>query len=83
MLYDIVEVKYIRGYVLHIRFENGTQGEVDISKTVPFQGIFSKLQDKDYFKTVFVDEELGTIVWDNGADLSPDSLYTILSADAA
>ena len=28
-----------------------------------------------YFKTVHVNHELDTIVWDNGADLSPEFLY--------
>jgi hypothetical protein len=35
------------------------------------------LKDKDYFKTVKVDNDMDTIVWDNGADLSPDFLYKI------
>ena len=34
MLYDIVEIKVIKDYVLRLSFENGVQGEVDISKVV-------------------------------------------------
>ncbi|MGB0738355.1 MAG: DUF2442 domain-containing protein, partial [Ilumatobacteraceae bacterium] len=29
----------------------------------------------DYFAQVSVDEELGTVVWPNGADLAPDVLH--------
>ncbi|NGX48615.1 MAG: hypothetical protein K940chlam5_00203 [Candidatus Anoxychlamydiales bacterium] len=78
MLFDVVEVKVIENYKLFLRFENDVQGEVDITKIVPFKGIFSKLKDKEYFATVYVNKELGTIVWDNGADLSPSYLYSIV-----
>ena len=83
MLYDIVEVKVIRNYVLFLRFENDVQGEVDISKLVPFEGVFAKLKSQKYFATVTVNKELGTIVWDNGADLSPCLLYSILTDKVA
>lgn len=83
MLYDVVEVKVIKDYTLYLRFENGVQGEVDISKIIPFKGIFSKLEDKEYFATVYVNNELGTIVWDNGADISPSCLYSAISHKVA
>ncbi len=79
MLYDIVEVKVVKNYILYIRFENGLSGEVDISKIILFEGIFSKLKEPSYFGTVRVDKDLGTIVWENGADLAPDYLYSIIS----
>ncbi len=83
MLYDVTEVKVIKNYILYLRFENGVEGEVDISKIIPFKGIFSKLQDKEYFSTVYVNKDLGTIVWDNGADLSPSCLYSAISIKVA
>ena len=79
MLYDIVEVKVVKNYILYVRFEDGTSGEIDISKIVPFEGVFSKLKDPSYFKTVRVDKDLGTIVWESGADIAPDYLYSIIS----
>ena len=83
MLYDVVEVKVIKNYTLYLRFENGVQGEIDISKIIPFKGIFPKLQNEEYFATVYVNKDLGTIVWDNGADLSPSYLYSIISSEVA
>jgi hypothetical protein len=79
MLCDIVEVKVVKSYILYIRFEDGLSGEVDIAKIIPFEGVFSKLKDLSYFATVRVDKDLGTIVWDSGADLAPDYLYSIIS----
>ncbi len=83
MLYDIIEVKVVKDYVIRLRFENGVEGEIDVSTLVPFQGIFAQLEDTDYFATVQVNSNLGTIVWDNGADLSPEYLYAIISNEAA
>ena len=82
MLYDVIGVKVVKNYILYLRFEDGAEVEVDISKIVPFKGIFSKLQDKEYFSTVYVNKDLGTIVWDNGADLSPSCLYSAIEAVA-
>lgn len=83
MLYDIVEVKVTEKYRLHLRFENGVEGEIDISEHVPFKGIFAKLKNPAYFSTVAINKELGTIVWENGADISPEYLYSVLSSKAA
>lgn len=82
MLCDVTEVKIVKDYVLFLRFENGVEGKIDISTIIPFEGIFSKLKDPGYFATVYVNKELGTIVWDNGADISPEYLYSIISKAA-
>jgi len=83
MLYDIVEVRVIENYRIYLRFENDMQGEINISEIIPFKGVFSKLNDVDYFATVHINKDLGTIVWDNGADLSPSYLYSIISHEVA
>jgi hypothetical protein len=61
-----------------LRFEDGTSGEIDISEIVPFKGIFEKLADQKYFLTVKVNPDIGTICWENGADISPCTLYKVL-----
>ena len=80
MLCDIAEVKVVKSCILYIRFEDGLSGDIDISKIVPFEGVFSKLKDPFYFATVRVDKDLGTIIWESGADIAPDYLYSILSS---
>jgi len=79
MLKDIVAVKPLAGYQLWLRFEDGMEGVVDISQIIAFSGIFSPLQDIAYFAQVQIHPELGTIVWENGADLDPDVLYSLVT----
>ena len=79
MLKDIVSVQVLEGHRLHIRFEDGVEGVVDVARAVPFTGVFEALRDRRFFESVRVLPEHGTICWPNGADLDPDVLYSIVS----
>lgn len=76
MLKDIVEVRPLEGYRLHLRFDDGVEGDVDLQKFITFDGVFAPLKDHAYFAQVRVEPEFGTIVWPNGADLDPLVLYS-------
>ncbi len=75
MLKDIVAAKPLGDFRLHLRFEDGVEGVVDLAPHLSFRGVFGPLRDPDYFAQVSVDPELGTVAWPNGADLDPDVLY--------
>jgi hypothetical protein len=79
MLKDIVAVKPLGEYRLYLRFEDGTEGIVDLAARLAFRGVFEPLRDPACFALVRVDNELGTIAWPNGADLDPDVLYSQLT----
>jgi hypothetical protein len=79
MLKDIVAVKPLADYQLWLRFEDGAEGVVDVSQLIQFSGIFAPLQDLATFAQVQIHAELGTIIWQNGADLDPDVLYSIVT----
>ena len=79
MLKDVVAVEPLEQYQLYLRFEDGVEGVVDLDKLVSFSGVFAPLQDLDYFATVVVNSEIGTIAWSCGADLDPDVLYAIVA----
>jgi hypothetical protein len=81
MLQDIVEVRPRDGYRLWLRFEDGIEGEVDITKLVQFTGVFAPLRDREKFLEVRVDRELGTVCWPNGVDLDPDVLYSQITGE--
>jgi hypothetical protein len=79
MLKDIISVQVRHPHQLHLRFEDGVEGLVDLTQIIEFSGVFAPLRDPDYFATVQVNPEIGTIVWSNGADLDPDVLYAIVT----
>ncbi|HET9592994.1 MAG TPA: DUF2442 domain-containing protein [Solirubrobacterales bacterium] len=70
----VAGVEYLGGHRLRLEFENGQAGEVDLSQE-RWTGVFAPLEDPAYFKEVELDEELGTIVWPNGADIAPETLH--------
>lgn len=76
MLLDIINVVYVNEYKLIVFFENGEKRLVDLKDRLKGP-IFEPLKDLNYFKSVFVDKELGTIAWPNGADKAPETLYEI------
>ena len=70
------EVRVLGGYRLELLFDDGLRGTVDLGEhVVGRHGVFEPLQDPAYFAQVRVDQELGTIVWPNGADFCPDVLH--------
>ncbi len=79
MLKDIVAVEPRENYQLHISFEDGVAGVIDISKIVEFTGVFAPLKEPEYFATVQVNPEYGTIQWESGADLDPDVIYALIT----
>jgi hypothetical protein len=70
----VTSVEVVGDHRLRLTFEDGAGGEVDLS-TFEWRGVFDPLADPAYFALVELDGELGTIVWPNGADLAPETLY--------
>jgi len=72
----IVDVNYASEYKLILTFRDGSVRLVDLEPHLDGE-IFEPLKDIDYFKTVRVNPDIDTIVWENGADMSPDFLYEV------
>jgi Protein of unknown function (DUF2442) len=70
----VVGVAVIGDYRLRLLFDDGTAGNVDFS-SMEWKGVFEPLRDPTYFATVKGDPEGATVVWPNGADLAPETLY--------
>ncbi|KIC71066.1 DUF2442 domain-containing protein [Candidatus Protochlamydia amoebophila] len=75
-MHFVKDVKYEHAYQLAITFEDNQTKLIDLNGHLE-KGIFKLLKKISYFKTVRLDKDLDTIVWDNGADISPDFLYEI------
>lgn len=71
----LLEAEPLDGYAVRVRFEDGTNGEVDLSYLLDYGGVFEPLRDRNYFRRLRADVEAGTIVWPNEADLAPETLY--------
>jgi hypothetical protein len=68
-------VEPLDGFVLRVGFDDGTELEIDLEADL-WGPVFEPLrEDAELFRRARVDEELGTIVWPNGADLDPDVLH--------
>jgi hypothetical protein len=74
MIPRVVEVRYVEAFTVHVRFADGTEGDVDLSEELHGE-IFEPLKDPSYFKRFTVNHELHTITWPNGADFAPEFLY--------
>mgnify|MGYP001170009879 FL=1 len=73
---SVVSVEQIGPYRLRLRFDDGAEGEIDVQSTTTFEGVFEPLNDPEFFSQVRVDDDAGTIVWPNGADLDPLVLHS-------
>jgi hypothetical protein len=71
---DVIKVRYVKAHTVWLRFSDGTEGEIDLSREL-VGPIFEPLKDPEYFKLVTLNSEIGTIVWPNGADFAPEFLY--------
>jgi hypothetical protein len=70
------KVEPLTDFRLCLTFEDGRARVVDLAPHLDGE-VFEPLRNKEYFRTVRVDADLDTIVWDNGADVSPDFLFEI------
>ncbi len=81
MVPRLVDMKYISGYRVWLKFENGREGEVDLWEELRGE-VFEPLKEQAYFRTVRLDRELNTICWETGADFAPEFLYETLKVKA-
>jgi hypothetical protein len=76
MFLHINHVEYAGEYKLRIRFDNGIEKEVDLNSEL-YGEIFEPLKDQNFFKSVYINSDTGTIEWSNGADFAPEFLFEI------
>ncbi len=84
MLPRVVDARYAGKHRVWLRFSDGLTGELDLAGELSGP-IFEPLRDEAEFARLRVEPDLDTIVWPNGADLSPQWLHDQLQvrSDAA
>ena len=80
-MFDVVDARYVDGYVLELRFENGKKGMFDFSSYIKKGGVFARFADLPYFKLFFVNKDLGVLCWPEGQDIAPETLYHAATGD--
>ncbi len=78
---DVVEVRHLHDFVLWLRFDDGTEGEVDLKGEL-WGEVFEPLNESAFFARVRVNADTGTIEWPNGADFAPEFLRAQLRVSA-
>ena len=66
----IVACKPLPNYHIWIRFDDGLEGEVDVSHLVG-KGVFAAWNSIEFFNNVRVDPKTDTLAWDDEIDLDP------------
>ncbi len=74
MIPRVTEANYVKDRVIHVRFSDGTEGEVNLEADLHGE-VFEPLKDLAYFKGFTVHPDLHTLTWPNGADFAPEFLY--------
>jgi hypothetical protein len=71
MFTHIEQAKYLDGYKVWLAFNDGVEGEIDLSSEL-YGEIFEPLKDVSYFKSFTIEGH--TLSWSNGADFAPEFL---------
>lgn len=77
-LFPMVRVRTVEpldGCRVRLGFTDQTGRIVDLGQFLNGPIFDPVRRDRGFFRAVTVDQELGTIVWPNGADIDPDVLY--------
>lgn len=75
-MHYLIGVDYEKDYRLLLRFEDGSLRRVDLMGHLEGK-VFEPLKRLTAFRTARLNTDIDTVVWDNGADMSPDFLYSI------
>ena len=78
LIRTVIQVSVVAPYTLNLTFQDGTHKTVDLEPELHGE-IFEPLLDPAFFALASLDAELGTVVWPNGADFSPEFLYDAAS----
>ena len=68
----VIHAEYRGEYRIHLTFNDSTEKTVDFGDWLDGP-VFEPLKDPQYFQRFFLDG--GTVVWPNGADVAPETLY--------
>lgn len=76
MKWRVVKARASGPHSLDLTFKDGTRKRVNLLPVLEGP-VFEPLRDPAFFAQVALDPVAGTIVWPNGADIAPETLYEL------
>ena len=74
----VKSARYLEDYKISVEFTSGENGIVDLKDTVFRYAAASEIRDHKKFREFYLDG-WPTIAWECGFDLSPETLYEIMT----
>ncbi len=74
----IIEAHYAGDYRLWVKFDDGQQGLIDLADEL-WGDKRAPLRHQETFADLYLDHGLATVAWSNGAEFSPEFLYSKLN----
>ena len=74
ILPQVIEAEYVSGYRIELLFNTGLRKTVDFSHWLKGP-VFEPLTNRAEFRKFFIAG--GTVCWPNGADIAPETLFSI------
>ena len=72
-MFKPVEVKALEDYKLWVKYEDGVEGETDLSHLAG-KGVFTLWNDYSAFEKVYIGSH-GELAWSDEIDICPDTIY--------
>ena len=73
-IYKVRSFRKMDPYILRVRFDDKTERTIDFHPILAGE-LFGPLRDLKLFNRVWIDPEVHTLVWPNGADFDPATLH--------
>ncbi len=74
LIFKVSSFKISAPYTLELKFNDCTSKKINFEKIL-YGEMYSPLKDLELFNRVYIDPEISTIVWPNGADFDPAILH--------
>ncbi len=73
-IYRVTQFHIVEPYVLQVHFDDETAQVINFKPMLAGQ-VYGPLNELALFESVKIDEEVGTLIWPNGADFDPATLH--------
>jgi hypothetical protein len=77
-LVPVTVAEVIGDHQLRLTFADGLVGDIDFTGR-RWRGVSEALADSGFFAQARIDPEIRTVVWPNGYDMAPETLYELAS----